>query len=67
MDYKLTAEYIPLMPLLKACGLAGTGGQAGMLITQGEVKLNGQTEFRKRAKLRKGDIVECNGTTVRLI
>jgi ribosome-associated protein len=54
------------MSLLKICGIAGTGGQAGILIAEGGVTLNGETEFRKRAKLRKGDIVECRGEKIEI-
>jgi ribosome-associated protein len=52
------AEYIELIKLLKLLRIAESGGQAKMMVEAGEVTLNGQVEFRKRAKLRKGDLVE---------
>ncbi|MBC8047648.1 MAG: RNA-binding S4 domain-containing protein [Fimbriimonadaceae bacterium] len=58
MEFKIKGEYIELMQLLKITGIANTGGHAGILITNGEIKLNGQEEFRKRAKVRIGDVVE---------
>ena len=64
MKFKLTDEYIQLIQLLKTLGLVGTGGEAKIMVEQGEVKLNGEVEFRKRAKLRKGDKVEYNGDTI---
>ena len=34
-----------------------TGGQANQVIEDGLVQVNGQVEFRKRNKLRPGDVV----------
>ena len=50
-------EYIPLMKLLKYMQLVQSGGEARILIDAGEIHLYGQTEFRKRAKIRSGDVV----------
>ena len=57
-------EYIELIKLLKLLHITPTGGQAKIMVESGEVKLNGQTEFRKRAKLRAGDIVETRGKKI---
>ena len=46
---------------MKFEGLASSGGEAKMLIDAGKVKVNGDTETRKRKKLRSGDIVEFDG------
>jgi ribosome-associated protein len=56
--FELKADYIELIKLLKLMGIAGSGSHAKYLVEEGEVKLNGVVEFRKRAKLRRGDIVE---------
>lgn len=53
------AEYIELIKLLKLLRIAESGGHAKVMVEEGEVKLNGQIEFRKRAKLRAGDKVEA--------
>lgn len=50
-------EYIELNNLLKALGWVATGGEAKMRIDQGEVAVNGETETRKRKKMRSGDVV----------
>ena len=55
---ELKTDYIELIKLLKLMGIAGSGSHAKYLVEEGEVKLNGVVEFRKRAKLRRGDIVE---------
>ena len=48
-------EYIELNRLLKLLGWAESGGQANMFITEGEVMVNKEIEYRKRRKLRSGD------------
>jgi ribosome-associated protein len=65
--FEIEGEYIELIQLLKALNIAETGGQAKMMVDEGEVKLNGETESRKRAKLRKGDIVVVNDYTIELV
>ena len=47
---------------LKLSGIAGTGGQAKLLIQGGEVQVNGEVETRRRRKLAVGDVVEIDGT-----
>ena len=67
IDLELRGEFIELDKLLKATGLADSGGQARALITAGEVKVNGQVELRKTAKMRPGQIVEFGDQQVRVI
>ena len=52
------SEYIELIKLLKVTNICGSGGEAKHLVDEGEVKLNGEIESRKRAKIRTGDKVE---------
>lgn len=54
-------EYIRLDGFLKVQGMAGTGGQAKMLIQDGLVEVNGETEVRRGKKLRHGDVVLVRG------
>lgn len=58
IQYKLTDEYIELIKLLKLLQIAESGGHAKILVEKGMVFLNGNREFRKRAKLRSGDEIE---------
>jgi len=51
-------EYIQLIQLLKAVDIAESGAIAQEMVTSGEVKVNGEVDYRKRAKIRKGDYVE---------
>ena len=48
-------EFIELNKLLKFMRFAGSGGEANQLIDNGEVKVNGEVETRRRNKLRSGD------------
>lgn len=52
------SEYIELIKLLKVTNMCGSGGEAKHIVDEGEVKLNGEIESRKRAKLRVGDKIE---------
>mgnify|MGYP006105770541 FL=1 len=57
LEFELSTEYIDLLQLLKATGIAMSGGEAKMFVNDGCVTVNGKPESRKRRKLRHGDIV----------
>ena len=44
--------------------IAVSGGEAKMMVEDGEAKLNGNPESRKRAKLRVGDVIEIFGKSI---
>lgn len=46
---------------LKINGMVETGGHAKFVIQNGEVKVNGEVETRRRRKLVVGDVVEIGG------
>jgi len=50
-------EYIELIKLLKIMRISESGGQAKLMVEDGIVFRNGEPEFRKRAKLRAGDVI----------
>lgn len=56
--FKINGEYIELLALLKALGIAQTGGHAKMIVDSEEVIRNGQVELRRRAKCIKGDVLQ---------
>ena len=67
MEFSLKGEeYIELIKLLKLLRVAESGGHAKMMVEEGLVKLNGEVEFRKRAKLRAGDVIEAENTKIRI-
>ena len=61
---KIDSEYITLQDLMKFCGLVGTGGEAKIVIQNGEVKVNGEVCTMRGKKLRAGDKVEFDGTEI---
>lgn len=64
IEFKLEGEFIPLIQLLKATNLVQTGGEAQMVVTDGEVKYNGEVDYRKRLKVKQGDIVEFDNKKI---
>ena len=55
---------IRLDQFIKFQGLVDTGGQAKLLIQDGQVLVNGELETRRRRKLRLGDVVETLGQQI---
>ncbi len=65
--FELAGEYITLCNLLKVCGVADTGGAAKLMIIDGEVEVDGQTELRKGCKVRAGQRVSGYGFTIYVV
>lgn len=57
----IRAEPIELYKLLKLENLAGSGGEAKAMIADGQVRVNGAVETRKRKKIFSGDCIEVLG------
>lgn len=66
-EFKVEGEYIELIGLLKATGIAQTGGHAKFIVDEELVFRNGQLETRKRAKLVAGDIIEIEDIVIKLV
>lgn len=64
--FALRGEHITLDALLKATGLATSGGAAKLLIAAGQVRVNGEAETRRGRKLRAGDEVALGDALVRI-
>lgn len=64
--FTIEGDYIELLKLLKATGVANTGGMAKAMIEDGQVKVDGKTEYRKRCKLVKHQTIEINGNTIEI-
>ena len=65
--FAVRGEYIQLDQLLKATGLCESGGAAHAAIAEGRVRIDGEVDTRKRAKLRPGQKVGFAGETVELV
>ena len=53
----ITTEFIKLQDLLKFAALVSTGGEAKIVISEGEVEVNGETCVQRGRKIRPGDVV----------
>lgn len=62
----LREECIKLGQALKAAGLVDSGVEAKIVIINGEVKVNNETETRRGRKLFDGDIVSYNGNDIKI-
>jgi len=65
-DVKIHREPVELYKLLKFEGLASSGGEAKIAIADGQVRVNGRVETRKRKKIVAGDVVEFQGEKLRI-
>lgn len=65
--FELRGEFITLDSLLKACGLADSGGRAKTMVAEGRVQVDGQDELRKTAKIRAGQVVSVQGARIRVV
>ncbi len=61
VNFNLEGPHIELIQLLKALGIAQTGGHAKMIVDDEEVVRNGVIETRRRAKIIVGDLLVIGG------
>ena len=54
-------EPVELFKILKFEGMTCTGGEAKLLIGDGQVTVNGETETRRRRKMMNGDVIGFRG------
>ena len=66
-EIKLRDEFIKLGQALKAAGLVGSGVDAKLVIQDGLVKVNGETEVQRGKKLYDGDLVTFEGETIHIV
>jgi len=67
INFKLEGEFIPLIQLLKATALVQSGGEAQTVVEDGLVKYNGKVDYRKRLKVRVGDVIDFMGQKITVI
>ena len=63
----LREDYIKLGQALKAAGLVESGVEAKMVILDGEVLVNGETELQRGKKLYDGDVVSFRGEEIKIV
>ena len=64
MTFAIKGEFIELAKLLKATGSVENGGAARHAITESQVLVDGQIETRRGRKIRRGQKVAFDGTTI---
>ena len=60
-DITITTEFIKLQDLLKLANLVGTGGEAKIVIQNGDVSVNGEVCTMRGKKIRPVDTVAFDG------
>lgn len=65
-DVEINHEPVELYKILKFEGMVGSGGQAKMLISDGQVLVNGEVETRKRKKIVSGDTIQLFDEVIRV-
>lgn len=66
LTFELRGDFITLDALLKATGLASSGGQAKAMIADAKILVDGRSELRKTCKIRAGQVVAVQGARVRV-
>jgi len=64
--FELRGEFIELCNLLKLAGIANSGGQGKLMVSDGIVTVDGVVETRRTAKIRAGQVVECMGQQIKV-
>ncbi|HET8870904.1 MAG TPA: RNA-binding S4 domain-containing protein [Aquabacterium sp.] len=65
--FELRGEFITLDSLLKAAGVAESGGRAKAMVAEGLIQVDGQDEMRKTAKIRAGQVVAAPGFRIKVV
>lgn len=67
LDFVVRGDHITLDALLKATGVASSGGNAKAMVAEGRVQVDGRDELRKTCKIRAGQVVSLPGLRVRVL
>lgn len=66
-NLKIKDEFIKLGQALKLADLVDSGVEAKMVIQDGQVLVNGETEYQRGKKLHDGDMIEFDGSQVKIV
>ena len=67
IDVMLERDFIELNQLLKLAGLCDSGGAGKQLVASGAVRVDGEVELRKTAKIRAGQQVRVGEVGIRVL
>ncbi|RRJ82918.1 RNA-binding S4 domain-containing protein [Aestuariirhabdus litorea] len=62
----INREPVELFKILKFEGMVASGADAKGAVAEGQVRVNGEVETRKRRKMMAGDLLEFHGEQFRL-
>ena len=65
-DVPITTEFIKLQDAMKFANLVESGGEAKVVIQEGDVSVNGEVCTQRGRKLRPGDSFRFEGITCRI-
>ncbi|GLR20005.1 RNA-binding S4 domain-containing protein [Portibacter lacus] len=67
-DFSISGrEYVELKNLLKLLNYVNSGGEAKVIIQNGEILVNDEVELRRGRKLKPGDIVKINEDQIKIV
>jgi ribosome-associated protein len=66
-EIKINTDIIKLDAFLKWSGAVSLGSEAKMFVQEGYIKVNGNVELQRGKKLKKGDLVEFEGETYKIV
>lgn len=67
LEFHLTGDFIALNDLLKATGVAPSGGAGKALVATGKVRVDGAVELRKTCKIRPGQAVRVGDVHIAVL
>ena len=63
---EISKQPVELFKILKFEGMVSSGGEAKLVIADGQVQVNGEVETRKRKKITSGDTIEFGQDIIRI-
>ncbi|GAA2510513.1 RNA-binding S4 domain-containing protein [Winogradskya consettensis] len=66
-EVAIGSDMIRLGQFLKLADLIETGGEAKLVIADGDVKVNGEIDTRRGRQLHPGDVVAVNGNSAKVV
>ncbi len=67
LAFTLNGDYVELNQLLKLCGLCDSGGAGKLLVSNGEVKVDGKIELRRTCKIHVGQNVSLGDVVIEVV
>lgn len=67
LTFELNGEFVEVNQLLKLVGVVDSGGAGKNLVASGAVKVDGQQELRKTAKIRAGQTVSLSDVRISVV